>query len=1170
MIPLGAFELQSRLGEGGMGEVWRGVHRSQHVPVAVKLLTTSLARKTAFRAAFRNEVRAVAGLDHPNIVLVFDYGTVDAAAQEASDGVLRAGTPWLAMELAEDGSLDAPGAVRSWPQLRGVLLSLLDALAHAHARGVVHRDIKPGNVLIAKGRALKLTDFGLAHAMDRQEGDFVAGTPSYMAPEQFHGRWRDYGPWTDLYAVGCMVYALAGGGPPFGWVESWHEGQRIHDDCPPPVLRPHFSVPPGLHEWVRMLLAKDPRDRWRRCADASSALLSLPSTVESAFIEPSFAPPAGVLPTVTRQLAAVGAEAGAGAALCPTETRPLAQPAPSIHPVTTPLPAAEPPPRDAEGSGMLIDRRVAPAAVRAGHPIPPVPPAWKRPQPPARSPRLVGAGLGLFGLRTIPFVGRLRERELLWDSLRRVHREGEAHAVVIQGPGGCGKSRLARWVAERAHEVGGASVLMGAPRPGATAEDVLADLLLDWLRCRGLDRASMLPRVAAHLASVGILQPEAWERAVGLLAGKGAPADRRGGLVSLLVQLAVERPLVVFLDDAHLATAAIDLVRAVVENEGFTPILWVFTVSEEERLARQAVSVRLEALRQHPRVHSLSLGPLAEAHRAALVRQLLGLEGSLAIEVERRTGGHPHFAVQLVGEWVQRGLLEPGRRGFRLKDGALPDVPSDLAQIWAGRVERYLKTRPMADAIALELAAVLGMDVRWAEWHAACELAGVEASEDLVEGLLGRHLACCGPEGPTAGWSFIHGLVREVLEGRARDAGRLERHHLRCAAMLDDRDGRGVPERLAEHLLALGRDEHAVGPLLAAIDERLAAGEHAMANALLARRDAALTGTPVAMAHAEGWVRWGRLAVRLGRLGDAKLWADQAEQHARRERWGRVLVDSVILQGRIARLRGDTTRAWRTLFEAEQLAMGDPTRWRLGLARIEIGRLQAQRGHLDKAADALREGRGDLEAAGDLQAVGAVFVELAAVSLQRGRLGASRVLIEWAQGRFRWLRCRLGVARCRLLTARLCRLSAELALAADAVHDALDEMRNLGSAEVMHAELELGLLDMARGDLAQAQHRASGVLRHWDIHEARPAAARAHGLLLELAVRSGDQDRAAHHAQRVKELVDATGVVDRDLAAHCASAAAGTSSPSLAEALRVLHATQAARLAGPSPRDEAA
>lgn len=1171
MIPLGAFELQSRIGHGGMGEVWRGVHRAQHVPVAVKLLTNELARKSTFRAAFRNEVRAVAGLDHPNIVLVFDYGTIGEDTQAASGGVLRAGTPWLAMELAEDGSLDDTRLVRSWPQLRGVLLALLDALAHAHARGVVHRDIKPGNVLVAKGRTLKLTDFGLAHAMDQQDGDFVAGTPSYMAPEQFEGRWRDYGPWTDLYAVGCLTHALCSGMPPFGFLDDWAQGHAIHEQQPPPALRARFRVPAQLDAWVRTLLHKDPRDRFRRSADAASALMALS---ESDLVEVGAPAVVGIGgPTLTLPR---GDDADRTVAIVDDLATPVGLSTPVLppaltargvlppgwagtDPVTPPTPVRQttaPPVRGSEpasrASVSVGGGAVAPVVVPGAADFrPQLPSTWRRPDPPARSPRLVGAGLGLFGLRTIPLVGRRSEQDTLWDALSRVERTGEPHVVVVHGPSGCGKSRLGHWICERAHEVGAASVIAGETVEGASAEHVLARLILDWLRCRGLDAAETSARVSAQLGALGLRGAEL-DRSMKILLDPAVRGDRRSGLIDLLVRLSGERPLVVWLDDAAREPATLDLPRVLLERVGHAPILWITAVSDEARAARQAVSARVDALRGHPRVRGMSLGPLAEAHRAELVRQLLGLESHLAVEVERRTGGHPLFAVQLVGDWVQRGLLEPGRRGFRLKDGALPDVPDDLRQVWAQRVDRFLTGRSLADAISLELAAVLGHDVAWRDWEAVCELAGVAVSGDLAEALLAGNLARCGAGGPQAGWSFVHGLLCEALVERADAAGRLQDHHARAAAMLLDRDERGASERCARHLLAAGQAVHAIDPLLAAIDERLAAGDHAAANVLLSERDRALQAFPDPMRSAEGQVRWGRLAERLGRLGDARLWANQAISRAREERWGRVLVDGLTLLGSLARRGGDTSASWRALYEAEQLGLGDPTRWRLGLARLELGRLQAQRGGFDRAADTLRAAREDLEHAGDLQAIGEVFLELAAISVQRGRAGAGEVLLGWANNRFRWLQCRLGAARCRLLQGRIARLGGRLDEAAEAIHDAIDDLRSLGTAQVLEAELELGLLAHTRGDRALARERANGVLRHWDIQEEDPAAARAHVLLLAIMVDDGDHARAAYHADRVEQLVKRTGVVDRDLERLAEHAADGLGDEDLARKLRVL------------------
>ncbi len=206
-VTLGPFTITGLLGKGGMGEVYRGMHTAQKVPVAIKVLKGPIAQDPVYQESFRNEVSAVAGLDHPSIVKVFDYGQVPADAADASDGFLVAGCPYLVMELVEGGALFQWRGRLSWEQSRRMIQLLLDALAHAHARGVIHRDLKPGNVLINPDLSrVVLTDFGLAHAWDRKASTesekSVMGTPAYMAPEQLRGQWRDQGPWTDLYDLG--------------------------------------------------------------------------------------------------------------------------------------------------------------------------------------------------------------------------------------------------------------------------------------------------------------------------------------------------------------------------------------------------------------------------------------------------------------------------------------------------------------------------------------------------------------------------------------------------------------------------------------------------------------------------------------------------------------------------------------------------------------------------------------------------------------------------------------------------------------------------------------------------------------------------------------------------------------------------------------------------------
>jgi serine/threonine protein kinase len=194
-INLGEFELLEAVGSGGMGTVWHGIHRPSGTAVAVKVLTRIAARKRQLRSAFRSEIRACAGLNHPSIVTVFDRGEVPPEVEDQSFGTVRAYSPYLVMEYVDGGSLVPWCGHLTWAEIKRVLLGLLDGLAHAHARGLIHRDIKPANVLLTSDRSgIRLTDFGLVHAIERStpgnRDRGLAGTPRYMAPEQCRGMWR--------------------------------------------------------------------------------------------------------------------------------------------------------------------------------------------------------------------------------------------------------------------------------------------------------------------------------------------------------------------------------------------------------------------------------------------------------------------------------------------------------------------------------------------------------------------------------------------------------------------------------------------------------------------------------------------------------------------------------------------------------------------------------------------------------------------------------------------------------------------------------------------------------------------------------------------------------------------------------------------------------------------
>ena len=163
-LSLGPFDLIRQIGKGSMGVVWEGVHREQAYPVAIKVLTSLGTLDERFRMSFSNEVRAVVRLHHPSIIRILEYGDTDGALEAASEGTIVAGSQYYVMELASGGTLPRPKSPLPWVQMRYLLLELLDALAHAHARDVVHRDIKPGNILLMhKGEysRVMLTDLAL-------------------------------------------------------------------------------------------------------------------------------------------------------------------------------------------------------------------------------------------------------------------------------------------------------------------------------------------------------------------------------------------------------------------------------------------------------------------------------------------------------------------------------------------------------------------------------------------------------------------------------------------------------------------------------------------------------------------------------------------------------------------------------------------------------------------------------------------------------------------------------------------------------------------------------------------------------------------------------------------------------------------------------------------------
>ncbi|MEA2312268.1 MAG: eukaryotic-like serine/threonine-protein kinase, partial [Solirubrobacteraceae bacterium] len=261
MKTVGRYEILRELGRGGMALVYLARQTDLDRFVALKELGAFHASDASFAQRFLRESRVAGSLSHPNIVTVHDYFEHE-------------GTPYIAMEYVERGSLRPYVGGMSLSQIAGVLEGLLAGLTNAEQNGIVHRDLKPENLMVTSDGRVKIADFGIAKATTKmQTGAFLTatgttvGTPTYMAPEQAMA--QDIGPWTDLYSVGCMAFELFTGKVPF------------HDsDAPMAILLRHVNEPiapvksidptidQGISDWIEHMLVKDPTKRTQSAAEA--------------------------------------------------------------------------------------------------------------------------------------------------------------------------------------------------------------------------------------------------------------------------------------------------------------------------------------------------------------------------------------------------------------------------------------------------------------------------------------------------------------------------------------------------------------------------------------------------------------------------------------------------------------------------------------------------------------------------------------------------------------------------------------------------------------------------------------------------------------------------------------------------------------------------------------
>ena len=287
---LGVYEVTAQLGEGGMGEVYKGRDTRLDRTVAIKVLHESLSSDPQFRERFDREARAISQLTHPHVCTLYDIGE-------------QAGTAFLVMEFLEGETL-ADRLSRGGSEKPAVpvdealqlAIQMADALATAHRKGITHRDFKPGNVMLTKS-GVKLLDFGLAKTSEAALGTSsrsvlpttlpqamttpgtILGTFQYMAPEQLEGKEADTR--TDIFAFGAVVYEMATGRRAFAGSSQASLITAIMSSQPPPLKALLPIAPPALERIVCKCLEKDPERRWQTARDLADELRWISTTSDA-------------------------------------------------------------------------------------------------------------------------------------------------------------------------------------------------------------------------------------------------------------------------------------------------------------------------------------------------------------------------------------------------------------------------------------------------------------------------------------------------------------------------------------------------------------------------------------------------------------------------------------------------------------------------------------------------------------------------------------------------------------------------------------------------------------------------------------------------------------------------------------------------------------------------
>lgn len=1088
------YEVIRELGRGGMGVVYACYDRATSSKVALKRVDRGgRAMSTGETFWFHQEARALASLDHPAIVRGRDFG------------VLEDGSPYLVMDLIAGRSLWSlmeTGQV-PWTITWAIVDQVLGALAHAHARGVIHGDLKPQNILVETNSAgdvgsdprVHVLDFGLAFLLrdrhdPRLDGSqqaevaipYGGGTPGFMAPEQIRRAVPHVGPPTDLYALGCILFQLLDGRPPFIAMRDGPDGNpewdeekvlQMHKRAPVPAPDLPAGVPPHVSELVIKMLAKRP---WRR--------YELAGDVRDRWEH--------VRPTVAAEVLELGED----------ETVDL--------PTQTSAP----------------DTRIDVLSVAAINPSAPVTASRGAPE--------------LLGLRPPPLVGRNHERlELLRMVDLVCASDGpRARMASLDGEAGVGKSRIAEWLCERVHETAKMLPLRARYRRINGPQDGLNGAVLAHY---GLERVD---RILVEQALINVwevdkdddegmtwvaatsewLRPSSFARTSEPAGEPKSTRERRtrdrpqlgptGKRFTLdepelrwlvirrvLERIGRERPILLWLDDVHHAPPATfeGLVRIIREVPKLR-LLVVATARQEALVGDRGIDRRLDAMRRALGGPRIKLGALEPAETHALLRSALPLDDRALHEAQTRSKGNPLFALQLLHAWAATGGLELVGDHYRVRDEVLSRRATTTADLWD---ERLAALDPTHGAAA-EAASALGHEFRGDVLRRLVGFVvglggfGVNVAR-AIDALQKAHILVATGEDR---FRFPHALLQEHLLHRLADRADA-RDVFRAAAEALSHHPLAGTRRVVRHrvlnLLRAGDGDTAAELLLDYVEEAwsrvrdatrtledLALLDLRRLDVVARRTDAEsqppLVGAPHPPAISALWsakhLRWRAEALRhAGRFEDAR----DAARKARKifVNLGEERDEATVLRllGHIASEIGEAVEGRKMV--ANALATFDRADDERGRASCEVvvGEIDYLLGDHGSARDALHRGARRFKHIGDPLGRAQCLLLLGLIELAEGLLPKARDLLVEARQEFDGIGYRLGLSQCDVALAHVDHRAGDLegararAGATRAALRSLENPRGLAAVERL-----LAMIAIDQDDAASAQRHATDAL----------------------------------------------------------------------------------------------